>query len=570
MLNAGTVGLVSRHIHKILEPKSLREFPIVLEVGAGHGQHFEFVKHGFNHYFESDFRPDNLPNRENDSNLSNKKVTSIEANAEDLRNFNDSSVDRLIATCLIVHLNNPEAALREWRRVTRESGLISIYVASEPGLILRFLRTVTTVRKAKKLGVNHLSFHYREHITFFSRIDMLISEIFVKDFVKSDIVEGRTGFQFFCEYLPKLVLEPNESISRQQTIALFEKYKATLLLSKIVVLPAGMRDLEIDEAGRATSDEVNSLYFKLFAIANTINQSSVKASLESYNPQRMALQNTFNEIYDYFSKTVEGKKNLMMGKWASRKVFNTTRNVITSMNTESRTLGHKRNVGINSTLVGLYQTSKGLLPKTIYQLKTGFLDTVFNLPGSPALLTDPITLESKRVMLHSETYSEWLSNEGLEKQLTHFKEDSIRHEPIKVEGHYLGLCYRGPDGTFALINGIEQLPEGRSAKDCTPITLAELIYSAIYSIANNYSGYVTRYPITGIGSIYPSRVYLKTTVLSEERRELNTTTWMPLDDKHIAYEYPVIGSGFYNSLSPHPSALRGLGADFDGDNPVFN
>lgn len=392
----------------------------------------------------------------------------------------------------------------------------------------------------------------------------------IGDFVKSDVVDGYTGFNFFCENLPKLKLVSNDSVSRQQTVALFEKYKNKCTVSKILVIPAGLRDMEIDENGRATSDEINELYFKLVAISNTINPSSAKASIESYNPQRMSLQNTFNEIYDYLSKMVEGKKNLMMGKWASRKVFNTTRNVITSMSTVSKTLGHERNVDFNSTLVGLYQCSKGMLPITIYRLKTGFLDSCFSTPGAPALLCDPKTKLSKRVMLKSETYAQWLSTEGLEKWLTYFKEETIRHDPILVEGNYLGLCYRGPDNTFALINGVDQLPNGRSESDCTPITMAELIYSAIYSIANNYSGYVTRYPITGIGSTYPSKVYLKTTVKFDERVELDPFTWEPKGKEFIAYQFPVLDSGFYNSLSPHGSRLKNLGADFDGDTCSFN
>lgn len=392
----------------------------------------------------------------------------------------------------------------------------------------------------------------------------------VSDFVKSDMVDGRTGFEFFCEYLPKIVLQQNESIGRQQTIDLFNKYKNNCMLSKVLVLPAGLRDIEVDDSGRTTSDEVNDLYFKLIAISNTINASGAKANIESYNPQRISLQNTFNEIYDYFTAIVEGKKNLLMGKWASRKVFNGTRNVITAMNTTTNMLKHPGNVGFNDTLIGLYQTVKGMLPVTIFHLKTGFLDRCFSVPGAPVLLTDPITKESKRIILSTESYNQWLSTEGLEKLIAYYKEETIRHDPIMIEGNYLGLCYRGPDKTFALINGIDQLPEGRSPEDCTPITMTELLYCAIYSVANVYSGFVTRYPITGIGSVYPSKIHLKTTLHSEERTELDTDSWEPIDSKHIAYEFPKLGSSFYNSLSPHPSRIGRLGADYDGDTCSFN
>lgn len=387
----------------------------------------------------------------------------------------------------------------------------------------------------------------------------------VGDFVRSDMLEGRTGYQFFIEHFQKLQIPSNQSVGRQQAIALFDKYKDVCLMSKVLVIPAGLRDIEIDETGRAVSDSINELYYKLIAISNTINATTAEENIESYNQQRVSFQNTVSEIYEAFSQMVEGKKNLMMGKWASRRPFNGTRNVITAMNTAVAELGHPKNVKFNDTLVGLYQVSKGMLPVTLFNLRQGFLDRVFSSVGAPAILTDAKTLQSVAVQLKATTYADWMSSEGLEKQLTYFKEDSIRHEPIKIENYYLGLCYRGPDGTFALINGIDQLPEGRDAKDCTPITLAELIYCAIYAIANSYPIFVTRYPITGVGSVYPSFIHLKSTIAAEERRPLNPDTWEIEEDQPIAYEFPVVGSGFYNSLSPHSSWLSRLGADFDGD-----
>jgi hypothetical protein len=387
----------------------------------------------------------------------------------------------------------------------------------------------------------------------------------LSDFVKSDMIDGRTGFQFFIEHFKDLKIPTNQSIGRQQAVALFEKYKNNCLMSKIVVIPAGLRDLEIDENGRTTSDSVNELYYKLLAISNTINVASASMSIESYNQQRVSFQNTVMEIYEAFSQIVEGKKNLMMGKWASRKIFNGTRNVITAMNTAVDDIDHPKNVNFNDTIMGIYQTAKALLPITLFHLQHGFLERVFSAPGAPAILTDPKTKQSVAVQLKSLTYSDWTSNEGLEKHLTYYQEETIRHEPIRVEGYYLGLCYRGPDGTFALINGIEQLPAGRDPKSCTPITLTELIYCAIYAIANQYPVFVTRYPITGIGSVYPSYIHLRSTIQSEERKPLNTDTWEVDESQPIAYYFPVLGSGFYNSMSPHSSRLARLGADFDGD-----
>lgn len=385
------------------------------------------------------------------------------------------------------------------------------------------------------------------------------------DFVRSDMVDGRTGYQFFMEHFTELVIPSNASLERQQAIALYEKYKHNSLLRYAVVVPAGLRDVEIDEYGRITSDKVNELYYTLLSTANTINLNSAHLGLESYNQQRVRLQNTINDIYKYFSANVEGKNNLFMGKWAARKVFNGTRNVITAANTTALELDHPRNMGLNDALAGIYQVSKAMLPITLARLRAGFLDRVFTQMGAPAILTDQKTRQSVAVQLKAMTYADWLSNEGLEKFLTYFKEDTVRHEPIMVENYYLGLTYRGPDGTFAFISGVDQLPEDRSAEHCTPITMAELLYAAIYEVAHTYPALITRYPITGMNSIYPCWVSLRSTVNAEERKPLNTDTWEVDSTRSVAYQFPILGSSFYNSLSPHPSRIQGLGADYDGD-----
>ena len=57
-------------------------------------------------------------------------------------------------------------------------------------------------------------------------------------------------------------------------------------------------------------------------------------------------------------------------------------------------------------------------------------------------------------------------------------------------------------------------------------------------------------------------VYLKTTIKSEKRVELDTH-WLPTSN--VAMHYPLFDSQFVNSMSPHPSHLARLTADFDGD-----
>ena len=387
-----------------------------------------------------------------------------------------------------------------------------------------------------------------------------------KDFIKSNALDGQTGYDFFIEHHNKIEHEQRPSIDRQENIALINKYKDYHLYDKIIVLPAAYRDIEIDDSGRESSDEINSLYYKILAISNTINPHTVKISPEAYNTQRMSLQKAFNEIYDYLANIIRGKNNLFMGKWASRKIFNGTRNVISSMTLTTPTLGDENAITYNDTVVGLYQTLKGILPVSLHRLKTGFLSEVFVSVGAPVLLVNKTTLKSERVILKTTHYDKWMTNEGLESLISSYKEPSIRHDYVTVDDYYLGLIYRGPDNTFKLFHGLDELPEGREAKDCRPISLTELFYCAVYDVVHKYPALVTRYPITGVGSVYPSKVKLKSTMDSEVRRKLDYD-WEIDTTARVAYEFPTT-TELYGSMSMHPFKLARAGADHDGDSEL--
>ena len=183
ILNTGLVGLMSNFMHRFIEMGIDKSdtFETVLEVGAGNGQHSRFVKHDYRHYIESDIR--SVSNSE-ESKTSNPKISRIQLDAQDLSYFEDSSVDRLIATCVLAHLPNPEGALLEWRRVVKPGGTISIYVPNEPGLLLRLFQTLTTAAKSRKNGFDYKSVHYREHRNMWIFCNLLIREIFSESHIK--------------------------------------------------------------------------------------------------------------------------------------------------------------------------------------------------------------------------------------------------------------------------------------------------------------------------------------------------------------------------------------------------
>lgn len=391
----------------------------------------------------------------------------------------------------------------------------------------------------------------------------------IKDFEKSDAISGKTGFHFFLQHWEEINHGLSKSVSREQNIKLIEKYQGQALTSKIVVMPAGLRDLEVDDSGRMKEDEINKLYRKLLAVSNTITDAAVKINPEQANTARWNMQSTFNELYDTIERMLEGKKKLILGKYGSRRIFNGTRNVITAMDTAVPYLGAPGSPNYNNTVIGLYQMLKSIMPVARYHLRNGFLSEVFRSVSSPAVLVNKKTLKTELVQLKSFHFDRWATDEGLEKVLTSFFDLSLRHKPLEIDGRYLGLVYKGPDGTFKLIHDIDDVPDTRDKKDVHPMTFAELLYISTYRIINKYPLFVTRYPVTGVGSIYPSIAFVRTTLKAETRRELSSG-WEPQDDSYTAFQFPIPGVEFLDSLVPHSAHLAGLGADFDGDTSSGN
>lgn len=391
----------------------------------------------------------------------------------------------------------------------------------------------------------------------------------VKDFERSTALTGKTGFAFFMTHWRDIAMEETSSDRRNQSIMLLKKFKEQSLVTKVLVLPAGYRDIELGADGRVQKDEINDFYSNLLRASNGISDASLRSNVDLINTARYRIQSTFNDLYDYIEGMIEGKRKLLLGKWASRRIQNGTRNVITSMNTSVPVLGAAGSVKFNDTVIGLYQALKAVQPVSRFHVRNGFLSKVFTAVGSPVKLVDKKTLRSVEVSLKNEYFDRFMTDEGIEKVITSFSDENMRHRQIEIAGHWLGLIYKGPDGTFKMIQDINEVPAGRDPADVSPITLAELLYLSTYHVLNRHPIFVTRYPVTGVGSIYPSKMFVRTTIRSQQRRELNDQ-WEPMGDDRVAYEFPIPGDAFVNSLVPHSAKLGKLGADFDGDTASGN
>jgi len=384
----------------------------------------------------------------------------------------------------------------------------------------------------------------------------------IKDFEPSDPINGKTGMSFFIKHWKDIKHEERPSPKRQFNIRLVEKYKDRALMRYVLVLPAGLRDYEIDENGKPEEGEVNTIYRKILGMSNLISMDLYKLDPESVDSTRHNIQMALVDLYNYFRSLLEGKSKFITGKWTARRIFNSTRNVISTVNNKASHADDPSTLKFNETAVGLFQHVKAIIPLSVYQLRESYLSKVFPGPNTPAILINPKTLKKEPVQVSPDHYDEWMSIEGITNVLNRFGERDLRHVELMVDKHYLGLIYKGPDMTFRFLQDIDDVPDESYKQYVSPITFAELLYISVFKEANKIPGFFTRYPIAGYGSVYPSYTHLKSTEPYEAREELDDN-WEKTGI--VAIEFPMRNQPFFDTLACHQSHIARLTADYDGD-----
>jgi len=164
VVHGGIGGRIQDAFHAAIEGpyKPDDHLGAVLEVGATKGEHLRFVRHRFDRYVMLDIR-DSPAARQTaavHTGLTGAAVEFVVGDAQDLAGIEDESVDRLVSMCLLHHLDDPRGALKQWRRVVKPGGVLSLFVPCDPGLLWRAGRALTTFRSARSKGYSALEIRF--------------------------------------------------------------------------------------------------------------------------------------------------------------------------------------------------------------------------------------------------------------------------------------------------------------------------------------------------------------------------------------------------------------------------
>jgi phosphatidylethanolamine/phosphatidyl-N-methylethanolamine N-methyltransferase len=152
--------------HKLLEAPfgPQNHFSNVLEIGAGTGQHHLAIRHSYDRYILTDNLEDNLQvARSRFSDIDDGKLEFMTQAGGDLP-YPDSTFDRVIATHVLEHIYQPHLAIKEWLRIIKPGGVLSILIPTDPGLAWRLGRRLGPRKKAIALGIPYDYIMAREHV----------------------------------------------------------------------------------------------------------------------------------------------------------------------------------------------------------------------------------------------------------------------------------------------------------------------------------------------------------------------------------------------------------------------
>ena len=394
-----------------------------------------------------------------------------------------------------------------------------------------------------------------------------------RDFVAAGAEDpgAGTGYKFFIDRFNDIEFRRTESVSQNDKVTVIEKYRKSCLTDKFLVLPAGLRDMKSDE-GKPSSDSINKLYASLMNYCQAMPMNSHAANSDVFDSVRFSIQKKANEIYEFLYDMIEGKFGYFQRKYASRNLALGTRNVITPADMSGESSDDPSYLKCDEIKVPVFQAAKMFQPLVVYQIRKITSDVIAQFADQVALI-NPDTLKLEYQAITDDEKNLFITSEGIEKLISLFRDKEFRFNPVYVTSekgkkYYLYLVYDNGDAiyTFRDIEAFRKYysPIGLfNPSRIHPLTYAELLYITTYVAVHDKYAYVTRYPAIEIGSTVPCKVHLGTTSPS---RKVTYFEFSKTDTTgHLLPEYPVLGGAFVDSTILHPTILKGLGADFDGN-----
>lgn len=371
-----------------------------------------------------------------------------------------------------------------------------------------------------------------------------------------DIPGMGTGLEFLYDNWDQLVWYETGSKKRSDRVNLLNGLsRDEAFMTKQIVIPAFLRDMS---GGQATP-EIDGLYKRVITSVATLK--TVGKIGFTYNITRNSIQNTINQIYNYFTSLLELKQGFLHKSVLSKNIDYGTRTLITATtyNAESwkdlpSDFTHAA-VPLNQVLTNFVLFIESFIESWL-QTKVG---NKTNL-----MVYDNESKTVKRMDLDPKWHDDFTPNK-LEKQIELFiHTPETRFYPVMIkfkDGKYRAFSFISGNKDLVLDDGNI---DSNQMKNIRYWTWTDLFYIAAEDVASDKHVSITRYPVTGPYSEYIAGINVRSTFKTMEMLIGNKLyKHYPVIDLSIPSEK--IEREFIDSLELFSSYLSGLGGDFDGD-----
>jgi len=282
----------------------------------------------------------------------------------------------------------------------------------------------------------------------------------VFDLATKDTKDADTGFTFFMKYFKTLKFIRNESVTRNNKISVIEKAQKedSYKISKMIVSPAGWRDIRVDSSGHIEVEEINKHYSTLIAMSGEINVGVVTpAIITFFDNIKYNIQIKVLEIYNYFKNMFEGKYGFGQNQYSKRSVALGTRNVISGATLIAKSPDSPEFIKYDETMIPLYQAASQYMPLVVNKLNTLHTSQIYTFGSTNIPAIDPDTFKIKYIEVTPGDVTDAISPESKVKFINNFKNIETRQEPVSVKDingkeYYLWLVYDLGDKIYLFRN----------------------------------------------------------------------------------------------------------------------
>ena len=394
--------------------------------------------------------------------------------------------------------------------------------------------------------------------------------------------DGETGLEYLKKVISTKHLKKTDSDKRNKRIEFIERYKDKLFIKKLIIIPAGFRDVDTESSGQVGVGEINKLYNTILRDANALKESE-DYGLTLNGMLRFRIQENIMKVYNWFifgKDPVTGQEAQASGlsrklglirRAGMKKSFDWgSRLVICTQNLRKEKLSDI-DIKIDEIGVPLAALCANLFPFMLFHIRQWF-ENAFS-DNEMLLAMNSKTRKKERVYL-----DDWrmvYSDDRIKKELDRFMHGMSNRfiaveAPIKAPKNFQGyMMFKGThvDSEEAAKKYFENIDNQVTENlDVTEreLTWCDIIYWAALESSRDKMALVTRFPVDSYWNQFPAKIKVISTI---------ETTPMIVNGKFYP-NYPVINPEDINKNSsnkfidvalPNNVRLDSIGGDFDGD-----